>query len=192
MSSKALFRVSSLAAVSPRAASIKFINCLPPNYVVASSMDGRVDWSSRSDGTLAAKVPYDTNLAVTDPYPFPCERWRQAYNGTTFHLWHFTIAEDVPIEEGRRLWRVILDDIVTDIVQGQIDRQKFKASINGVTSNANRMVRIDRRPATVVSAILQRLHARAAVEQRYKEFVEHPKFRKFCDARALDYLSGDT
>ena len=95
---EALFRVSSLAAVSPRAASIKLINCLPPNYVMASSVDDQVNWSSRSDGTLAAAVGFDTDLKVVDPYPFPCERWSQGYNGTTFHLWHFTAAADPPVE----------------------------------------------------------------------------------------------
>jgi hypothetical protein len=53
----ALFLVYSIAEVSLQAASIKFVSCLPPNYVIASSRGGRVVWSSRSEGTLAGIVP---------------------------------------------------------------------------------------------------------------------------------------
>ena len=175
----ALFRVFNLAEVSLQAASIKFVGCLPPNHVIASSIGGRVDWSSRSDGTLAAPVPRDTDLGVINPFPFPCERWTKIVNGTTFDLWHFTASDDLPTNNIQLPWRDILHVIVSSIIPDKIGQQKFKASINGVTSNANGMVHIDRHTKTIVSAMQQRLHASAMADWRFKELVEHPNSGPF-------------
>jgi hypothetical protein len=70
----ALIQICDLAQVSMQAAQIKFIDCLPPDYVIASSIGGIVDWSSRSAGSLAATVRSGTDLRLDDPYPFPCDR----------------------------------------------------------------------------------------------------------------------
>jgi IrrE N-terminal-like domain len=184
----ALLDVTRIAAVSLQAASIKFINCLPPNYVIARSDGGRVKWSSRSVGTLAATVGYDTNLNATNPYPFHCDMWTTRTSSTSsYHIWRFTTLTDVTVDTDQRPWREILDEIVSEIVPDKSGQQKFKASINGVTSNANGMVRKNRHHNVIATAMLQRLHASAAVDWKYKELVEHPKFPEFCNARAFDY-----
>ena len=183
-----LLRICKTAAVSLQAAAIKFVNCLPPNYVIAQADNGRVIWSSRSTGTLAATVEYGTDLNVTDPYPFPHHAWTKAYSGSTYRIWHFTTLTDLAVDTGQRPWRETLDEIVSDIVPNKAEQQKFKASINGITSSANGMVRENRQPNIIITAMLQRLHASVTKDWKYKKFVEHPKFRRFCNARALDYV----
>ena len=185
----ALFGIFNAAQVSLQAASIKFINCLPSNYVIASSKGGRVDWSSRSDGTLAGMVPRGTNLASVNPFPFSCNRWTRQLNGYSYDLWCFDVLDKLSKCDDSKPWREILDEIVCQIIPGEPEQKRFKASINGVTSNANGMVRRDRRPETILSAMLQRLHASALHDTRYAALVSHPLFQAFCDARALDYQS---
>jgi len=105
-----------------------------------------------------------------------------------YYLWHFVVKDDLGLEIAQTPWRSILDQILHDIIADDVGQRKFKASINGVTSNANGMLRIDRRPATVASAMLQRLHASASDNPLYKKLVDHPKFHEFCSARALAYF----
>jgi hypothetical protein len=183
----ALFEIADKAAVSLTAASIKLMDCLPPNYVLATSGNGVVDRSSRSKGTLAATIARGTNLHETNPYPFPCRKWTRLRQGTTFSLWQFDTLTDLHVPVDDRPWRDILDEIVSDIIPDETDGRKFKASVNGVTSYANGAIRVDRRPNTIATAMLQRLHAAAVTDWRFREFLDHECFPMFCSARARAY-----
>ncbi len=141
-----------------------------------------MDWSSRSAGSLAANVSLGTDLRFFNPYPFRCDRLSRPYKQKLYYLWHFAVEDDSGLELAQTPWRFILDQIVRDIIADDVEQRKTAASINGVTSSANGMVRIDRRPATVKSAILQRLHASALDNPLYRKLVNHPKFHEFCSA----------
>jgi hypothetical protein len=134
-------------------------------------------------------VRQNTDLTATNPYPFPCTTWSKAHHENFYHLWYFTAVDNIYPGEIRRPWREILNEIVGGIVPDDVGRNKFKASINGVTSNANGMVRTDRQYKTIVAAMLQRLHASAVEDWRYQELVSHPLFHEFYHARAADYLA---
>ncbi|HBK06781.1 MAG TPA: hypothetical protein DDZ81_13070 [Acetobacteraceae bacterium] len=185
----ALFLVHDVASVSLQAASIKFADCLAPNYVIASSSGGTVDWSARSRGTLAGTVRRGTDLNLANPFPFPCDRWSRVFQGISYDLWYFGKLENFETDGVEGPWRRILDQIVGEIISDEIGQKKFKLSVNGVTSNANGMVRSERRLEAVISAMRQRLYASATSDKRYGDLVNHTKFRDFCVARASDYIA---
>lgn len=183
-----LFRIGQEADVSLPAAAIKLKDCLPPNYAIARSIGAKVVWSSRSAGTLAAVIPRDTDLNASNPYSFPCEKWERADRNTRYHIWHFTTIEGDPVVNDQRPWREIFDEIIQDIIPEELLQNKFKASVNGVTSNANGSVRSNRTADSVITAMLHRLHAVAARDSRFQIFLDHPQFRSFCKARAQDFI----
>ncbi len=181
---EALFHIIGKAEVSWQAASIKFIDCAPPNQILAVSQDGHVMWSSRSTGTLAAIPTRGTVLKGPEHYPFPCEYWSKARLTMAFHCWRFEQIAALPSLDTTKTWRRILDDIVKNIIPDDADQRQFKASINGVTSNANGSIRIGRSTETIATAMLHRLHASAAGNLRFKALLEHPDFDAYCAARA--------
>ena len=184
---QALLEIARAADVSVQAARIKFLENLQCNHVLAFANDGIVDWSSRSAGTIAATVPRGFDLTLSDPYPFECARWTVEHNRGEYRLWRFPTSHDASLDKANEAWREILDRIVADILPDFEGRKQFKASINGVTSNANGMVRANRNPDTIMAAMWQRLHARALEDLRYEALVQHPELRSFCSTRAHEY-----
>jgi Zn-dependent peptidase ImmA (M78 family) len=184
---QAVLFVANKAEVSWRAAAIKVINDLPPNYVIASCVGRMVDWSARSEGTRVAKVHQETNLEITDPYRFPCQKWTEERGNYSYYMWHFLPVEQTSLMSQAN-WREILDSMVAQIIPAEIDQKRFKQSINGVSSAANGSVRTGKTLETIATAIFHALHARAMTEWQYRGLVQHPEFEAFYWARAKSYL----
>jgi predicted secreted protein len=183
-----LFYIAETAEVSSQAASIKFMSNAPPNYVLACSRENMVAWCLRSEGTFAGAIERGTDISGTDPYPFSNSKWHSKKRDLSYHLWDVSVQTSLVQSHNTAPWRELLHEIVASVFADEEDRRRFKASVNGVTSAANSRVRSARGSDNIVSAIIQRLHARAGYDHRFRAFVGHRLFIDFCNARSVDYL----
>ncbi len=185
---EALRTVQNQAEVSLQAASIKLFRALPPDYCLAYSQNGIIQWSTRSEGTLIGVPPVGLALDAVGFHDVPMEEWGISTDNGAYKFWKFNQFQLNTTSVTIRPWRTTLDIIATELFNEEAVPKKFKASLNGVTSNANGLIRMQRTRERIITAIMHRLHTVAAVDARYRKFINHPLLDEFCQARAEAYL----
>ena len=176
--------ISETCDVSAESAGIRLMQFLPKNIVYASERDGLVEFSGRTEGTLAGKLNRGDR--------FPCRIFdynKQHYvseiNRSRLHWWLLpdSIQLDVDVTDDRS-WREILDIILLDIGIPDSETPSVKASINGIIGYANSECkrRNESNVGSIVSACIQRFHDR----HEFASLVQHADFDVFLYKRVQD------
>jgi Zn-dependent peptidase ImmA (M78 family) len=166
--------------VSLHAAGIRLVNILPKNVVYAVARDGVVEFSGRSEGTLANAMPYDRPFNA-DAYDYAESHYTTTYAGREIHWWK--LPQRISVRDvDERDWRTILDEIVSDLGLADEDEHGFKNSVNGIVAYANSAAKRtdDYSVSTVMAACIQRFKDRAD----FKSFTRHPAFEAFIAKKA--------
>jgi len=181
---EALSRVRVEARTSKQAATLKLIQCMPPNYVMAQTIDGIIVTSQSSPGT-AADVPPKGSLLGSDPYPYATGRWR-----TSNYYWWSLAVRDAPVpRDAAGVWRQVLDQILEDCgVTDAEEKRALKASINGIVASVNNPTRRGSAGA-IYAAGLQRLYARATDDPRIAALLKHPLRDEFLALRIAEFVA---
>ena len=176
--------ISETCEVSAESAGIRLTQFLPKNIVYASERNGVVEFSGRTEGTLAGK------LNRGDEFPNGIFDYNERYHvseihGSRLHWWLLpdSIHPDVDVTDDRP-WREILDAILLDIGIPAYEMPGIKKSINGVIGYANSKCkrRNEYDAGSIVSACMQRFHDR----HEFASFVQHADFDVFLYKRAQD------
>lgn len=178
--SKAHKRICERCEVSALAASRRLSFLLPENIVFVCEKDDEVEFSGRTNGTLA-NIPSRQATFDQASFAYATEHFVSTLGTRRLHWW--TLPGKVhQVSEDPRPWREILDAMVEDIVVDVEDRKRFKMSVNGVLSAANSAMRQrgSHTAATVIAACLQRFHDRDDL----RNFSGHPNFMDFVIKRA--------
>jgi hypothetical protein len=170
--------------VSPLAAALNIAEQLPPNILFAGLRNGVVEFSGRTDRTVAQRPATGVELPP-DAYDY-CEEHFSFVStfGRVFHWWRFP-AEMRLTSADNREWRDLLNQIIQDIGVPADLIEKKKASINGIMAAAHGTLRT-RGACTVpsiVSVCIQRLKER----EDLKAFTRHPLFESFVLKRAQSF-----
>ncbi len=185
---EALRTIQNQAEISLQAASIKLSRALPPDYCLVYSQNGIIQWSTRSEGTLIGAPPIGLALDAVGFHDIPMENWEVSTDNGVYKFWKFNQFQLNTASVTFRPWRITLDIIATELFNDEAAREKFKASLNGVTSAANGRVRMQRTRERIVTAMMHRLHTVAKGDARYHKFINHSLLDEFCQARAEAYL----
>ncbi len=178
--------ITETCEVSPLAASIRMSAFLPKNIVYACTRAGVVEFSGRTEGTLASALSRQ-KLLPDKPFPYAEAHYSCDFDAREMHWWRLPQKFSIAITDERD-WRSILDSIVADIAIAQDDQVRFKASVNGVVANANGKVRQqgDYSVDAVVAACMQRFHGRS----EFSAFVAHSAFQAFIQGKARSLVEG--
>jgi hypothetical protein len=171
--------------VSGLAAALRLASFFDPGVVYAVVSSGAVDYSGRSEGTIAPVLPWGS--------PFDPESYSYAEGHSTARLgnstlhWWLLPSKVAADDADDRTWREILDQIVSDVCDSDDDAKQLKQSVNGVAGYANSTAKRKPgySPATVASACFQRFFDRS----EYKEFTEHPDFKAYVSKRSQSFFS---
>lgn len=180
--SKAHKRICEGCKVSPLAASRRLSSLLPQNIVFVCENDSKVEFSGRTDGTLASvpswQAPFDDEL-----FAYATKYFVSTFGKRRLHWWTLPDAVD-EVSKDPRPWREILDAIVEDIDVDVGDRKRFKMSVNGVLSAANSAMKQhgSHTTASVIAACMQRFYDR----DELRSFAQHPNFKDFVVKRATE------
>ena len=171
--------------VSASASAIRLSQFLPDGIVYASESNGRVEFSGRTEGTIANALEPDIEFRV-GVFAYASERhYVSAVEGRTLHWWRLPCKIHIDSAD-ERTWREILDTILRDICDTDQVILERKRSINGVVGSAFSKC-IDRSDVgCIVSACVQRLHNR----QEYEAVVRHDDFPAFIQKRAEALSAG--
>lgn len=176
--------ISETCDVSAESAGIRLVQFLPKNIVYASERNGIVEFSGRTEGTLAGK------LNRGDRFPDRIFDYNERHhvsemNRSRLHWWLLpsSIQPDVDVTDDRS-WREILDAILLDIDIPTYEIPSVKASINGVVGYANSgcKQRNEHDFGSIVSACMQRFHDR----RKFALLVQHEDFDVFLYKRVQD------
>jgi Zn-dependent peptidase ImmA (M78 family) len=172
--------VSSNCRVSALAASRRLATMLPKNIAFICEKGGEVEFSGRTELTLA-NVPAWGTAFNRGLYKHAKRHYSTTLGVRSFHWWVFP-DEVAATAADERPWREILNQIVDDIGIAVDDRSRFKMSVNGVLSAANSAVKQQGRHTkdSVVAACLQRFNDRRDLN----EFAQHPLFLDFVVKRS--------
>lgn len=185
----ALEDIVAIAGVSRTAAAIALINSMPKGYVYAIlDMNSRVTYSGRSPDTIANEPRQGTIVDRRRIYPMSDEQCDLKRGEDLFIWWHLPDEITLPDAIDAREWRLILNDIVSDLRIPVSNRAGFKQSVNGIFAYANG--RAETRTAEAIySAAVQRFHSNAQANIRFRRFVNHEHFPLFLRKRAEDLLA---
>lgn len=170
--------------VSVIASAIRLAKFVPENVVYAYEKNGVVEFSGRSDGTIASGLSWGGPFP-TNPFDYSEDHFISQYNAGTIHWWILPGEIHLKVND-KRSWREILDGIVHDIGVSSSKVEKFKASVNGVIAYANgacksrKVYNVD----SVVSACIQRFKD----NEDHKELVHHQDFNSFLVKKAEDLV----
>ena len=179
--------ISDECETSALAAAMQLSQILLPNIVYASEKDGVVEFSGRTQGTLAISLIWSSAFPST-PYDYCEKHFRVRSGDRQLHWWKLPAKLQLLIDDERN-WRDILDNILRHIGIPSSQLAKKKSSINGVVAYANGAAKqsgpysVD----AVVSACIQRFKDRP----EYSDFVEHPDFQTFIVKKAEDLVRND-
>lgn len=167
---------------SPLSSAIHLAQRLPSGIVYVAERDGTVEFSGRTEGTIASALPWGSELGL-QPYLYSEAHYEAILPGRSFHWWKLPQEIEVQANDDRS-WREILDQILAEIGIPPNDLQQMKMSINGVIASANSTMRRSGKHTVggVVSASIQRFRDRA----KYSKLVAHPKFETLIVKRAQD------
>lgn len=160
--------------ISPLAATIKLMQCLPPGFVCTESYPGQPTQCHRSPDTVIA-APYGDNPETLARYDqMANERFELQHGNYRYRWWFFSHDHELPDEQLQRPWREALADILEFVPE---ERRKFvQQSLNGIVAAAHQnRGGVDEAYRYIVS--------RVAGEDYASLVVEHPDFRPFLMAR---------
>lgn len=167
--------------ISPLAATIKLMQCLPPGFVCTESHPDISTQYHRSPGTVVSP-PYGDDPELIGRYDKMADGRHSFRHGNyRSRWWYFSHDHEVPKEKLRRPWREALADILAFV---PAERRKFvQQSLNGIVAAAHqRRSDMDEAYRYIVSRI---------AGEDYASFViDHPDFRPFVAARLEELGRG--
>ncbi len=180
--------VSVQCEVSPLSAAIRLVHFLPKGIVYACERDGKVEFSGRTNGTLANALR--RGLEISETYYGYCkEHFIADLNLRRLHWWQLPEKIILDTQNDDRTWREVLNNILNDISIPENQLTKLKMSINGVIASVNGTIkRTDEYSIDVlVTACIQRLVDRTELQ----DFVNHKDFKLFLSKRANAFVNQD-
>lgn len=171
--------------VSGLAAAIRMSSFLMPGVVYAAEKDGVIQYSGRSEGTVAPSLPWGHPFRPQS-YAYASEHNKAKYGDTKLHWW--VLPSEISIDDtDSRSWREILNKILSDICDSDQAATKLKQSVNGVAAFANSTAKQSQNysPDSVASACIQRFNDR----DEYKKFTAHPDFEAYVRRRSEAFFS---
>ena len=178
--SEAHRRVSSECKTSALSSAIRLSQLLSDKIVYASKKNGKVEFSGRTDGTIASPLDWGIDFS-SDAFNYSEQHYVSTISGRSLHWWK--LPQEIRIDTAdERSWREILDGILHDICESDDELVQYKKSINGVIGYANSKCRDKSNIDAVVSACVQRLCDRP----NYHAVVDHDDFLTFIRKRAGD------
>lgn len=180
-------RIARESEVSLLAAAIRLSQLLPKNFVVAVERDGIVEFSYRTEGTLANALLWERAFPG-EAYDY-CERHDVAITESRRIHWWKLPDSYVISESDKRPWRDILNSIVNELGLSPPEQTRIKLSVNGVVAYAHSVAKRSKTYSvdTVAAACLQRFSDR----EEFEDFVHHPDFRAFIQKRAAALVTSD-
>ncbi|HEY6022006.1 MAG TPA: ImmA/IrrE family metallo-endopeptidase [Candidatus Paceibacterota bacterium] len=176
-------QIAQRCEVSLHAAAIRLAQLLPKNIVFAVERAGIVEFSGRSDGTLANALPWGGKFPA-NVYEYCEKHYSVTAENRRTHWWRLPNSCAIAVTD-KRPWREILDSVVAGLGISAADQKELKSSINGVVAYANSVARRSKEYSvdTVVAACMQRLNDRP----EFQDIVNHADFKAFLvqKARAL-------
>ncbi len=176
--------ISDFCQTSALAAAVRVSQFLPRNYIYATEKNGTVEFSGKTEGTLAGCLTW--NVRFPDSVYDYCEEHFQArIGGRNIHWWKLPNKVGRVCKD-RRDWREILDNILSEIGVPPNKIAHTKSSLNGILGCANGWIRKhdDYSADTLASGFIQRLKDRPG----YDALVQHPDFEAFVIKRAEDMI----
>ncbi|MES2181392.1 MAG: hypothetical protein V4493_04760 [Pseudomonadota bacterium] len=170
--------------VSLLAAAIRIKDFLPSNLIYACEIEGRIEFSGKTEGTIANSLGWGSALS-SESYKYAENHDVIKVGKRKLHWWK--LPESINIQSlDDRSWRDILNSILADLEISSDELEHFKGSINGVFANANSRAKRDKNYSveTVISAVIQRFSDRSSFE----EFVNHKDFQPFVLNRAKAFF----
>lgn len=171
---KTLREILDIAKVSPLAATIKLMQCLPPGFVCTETLPGTSSQCYRSPGTVIS-APYGDDPELLGRYDkLADEKFSLKYSYYQYYWWFFSQDHELPDEQLRRPWREALADILMFVPSAE--RAFVQQSLNGIVAAAGpRRGSVDEAYRYVLSRV---------VGTDYASYViDHPDFRPFVMAR---------
>lgn len=174
-------RIARESEVSLHAAAIRLSQLLPKNLVFAVERGGVVEFSGRTEGTLANALPWE-NEFPDEAYDYCDEHYIVTTEHRRIHWWKLPNSVALAAND-ERPWREILNSIVADLGISPSEQTQIKSSANGVVAYANSAAKRSKEYSvdTVVAACMQRFSDRA----EFQDFVHHPHFHAFIRQKAL-------
>jgi hypothetical protein len=187
--SKAIEIVYSDAHVSWSAALLKVNKNLPTGFVYADlDLSGIVSSSGRSIGTFAVNPPRGERIDLENYYKNYKDIWMVVRGEKRYVWWSLPNAVDLPTCDLNQDWRVVFDEIYTNIPAPEQGRDKLKNIITAIISSANSRTKgVDR--AGKVAAALQSLENRARDDRSIRDFIMHDKFYEFLSLRVEQHVA---
>lgn len=181
---KAHQTVAQECEVSGLAAALRLSSFFVPGVVYASVNHGTVDYSGRSEGTIAQSLQWGSHF---DPksYSYADDHSTAKLGSSTLHWW--LLPSEVLVEDNdHRTWRELLDQIVSDICGSEAEAKKLRRSVNGVAAFANSTAKRQPNygPDSVASACFQRFYDRP----EYKAFTQHADFKAYVSKRSQSFF----
>lgn len=180
---EALREIRRSARTSTQAATLKLIQCLPPNFVVVRLSYGEVKSADKSPGTKANLPPRGQALAP-DPYPYATATWRFAT-----YQWWFLGANKFPVpQDASQKWRTVLNQIVDDLDLEVEEAKKFKARVNAIVAAVNGGPGRPKSAIEIFNAAVQRLYANREYNPPLARFVKHALRDEYLALRIAEFL----
>jgi hypothetical protein len=172
--------ISKRCEVSLHVAAIRLTQLLPKNFVYVVERCGTVEFSGKTDGTLAGTLEWET-FFDSDAYNYSEKHFSVDVGDHRIHWWKLPGTFVYSKPDGRD-WREILSGILNDLEIPLAKVPKLKSSINGVVAYANSVAKRseDYSISTIAAACLQRFNDR----DEYKEFSQHHDFATFVTKKA--------
>lgn len=168
-------RIAQECEVSLHAAAIRLSQLLPKNIVFAVERAGFVEFSGRTEGTLANALSWEEEFP-SEAYEYCESHYTSTIEHRHIHWWKLPNSFAIAIND-ERPWREILDSVVADLGIPSASQIKFKSSINGVVAYANSVAKRSEEYSvdTIIAACIQRFNDR----QEFQDLVNHPDFNAF-------------
>lgn len=170
--------------VSGLAAAIRIASYLEPGVVYAAVKNSVIQYSGKSDGTIAPTLPWGHEYQPNS-YHYATDHYKVSHGEVRLNWW--VLPASVELDESDvRNWREILDHILAEICASPAEAAKLRQSINGVAAYANSVTKRSSKytPDAIVSACLQRFNDR----EEYKKFVTHPEFEAYVQKRSESFF----
>ncbi len=179
--------ITSHCEVSLHAAAIRLTQILPKNIVFAVVRAGTVEFSGKTEGTLANILSWESDFDG-DVYNYNEEYFTANIGNRRIHWWKLPSTVNVVVTDDRT-WREILNGIVADIGISGGAAVGLKSSANGVVAYANGVAKrsTDYSINSVIAACMQRFKDRA----EFAALVDHPDFEAFLYQKARSLVEPE-
>lgn len=172
--------------VSPVAAARQLAKQIGPGVVYAAVKDEIIQFSGRSEGTIASSLGWGTSWDG-NAYGYASAHFEVKYRGSDLHWWSLPAEMKLEASDARS-WKELLDEILDDIYDDPKARSAARNRINGVVAYAHGSCKNSARHTqeNVSSAAFQRFSG----NDSYRAFFSHPKFRSFLKNRVASFFDG--